>query len=173
MGPSFFYFSINFVGMAKEIERKFLVKKSVWKALEKPLGHYYKQSYLMNTPEKTIRVRVTDTQGFLTIKGATTGIVRSEFEYIIPREEALELIAEYCTDLIEKIRFKIPFGGHVFEVDEFMGRHAGLVLAELELPSEDTLFERPNWLGDEVSTDTRYYNAVMIREDWVMPKEAE
>ena len=159
--------------MATEIERKFLVKKWLWEKLEKPQGHYYQQSYLLNTPEKTIRVRQTDTQGFITIKGATQGIRRSEYEFEIPWAEAGELLAEFCSEKIEKTRYKIPFGGHVFEVDEFMGRHAGVVLAELELPDERTAFEKPEWLGHEVSDDVRYYNAVMIRSDWEMPSEAE
>lgn len=164
---------ITFVFMATEIERKFLVKKGVWENVEKPQGHYLQQSYLLNTPEKTIRVRQTDTYGFITIKGATHGIRRSEYEFEIPWAEAGELLAEFCSDKIEKTRYKIPFGGHVFEVDEFRGRHAGLVVAELELPDENTVFEKPDWLGREVSDDVRYFNAVMIQADWVMPLEAE
>lgn len=164
---------ITFVFMATEIERKFLVKKGLWANLEKPQGHYLQQSYLLNTPEKTIRVRQTDTQGFITIKGATQGIRRSEYEFEIPWAEAGELLAEFGSDKIEKMRYEIPYAGHVFEVDEFMGRHAGVVVAELELPDESTPFEKPDWLGLEVSDDVRYFNAIMIRSDWVMPLDVE
>ncbi|MBU3677779.1 MAG: CYTH domain-containing protein [Chitinophagaceae bacterium] len=159
--------------MAVEIERKFLVKKSTWDALPKPSGHYYQQAYLLNTPEKTIRVRQTDTQGFITIKGATQGIRRSEYEFEIPWTEAGQILDEFCSEKIEKMRYKIPFGGHIFEVDEFMGRHAGVVVAEVELIDESTEFEKPAWLGREVSDYVRYFNAVMIRSDWVMPSDVE
>jgi len=149
--------------MAKEIERKFLVKGDAWRALAK--GTNYRQGYLNSAKERTVRVRTAEDKAFLTIKGLTVGATRAEYEYEIPFDEGkamLDALAE--KPLIEKKRYKIPAGGLTWEIDEFLGDNAGLIVAELELKSEDQAFERPLWLGDEVTGDPRYYNANLIKK---------
>ena len=148
--------------MGKEIERKFLVTSDAYKTQGK--GSYYRQSYLCNTVEKVVRVRIADHKGYLTLKGANNGITRLEFEYEIPVAEAQQMLDAFCTKPdIEKTRYRIPFEGYVWEVDEFMGENEGLVVAEIELPSEDATFVKPDWVGVEVSDDDRYYNSNLIR----------
>jgi adenylate cyclase len=149
--------------MAKEIERKFLVKGDAWRALAK--GTTYRQGYLNSAKERTVRVRTAEDKAFLTIKGLTLGATRAEYEYAIPFDEGtamLDALAE--KPLIEKKRYKIPAGDLTWEIDEFLGDNAGLILAEVELKSEDQAFDRPAWLGDEVTGDTRYYNANLIKK---------
>ncbi len=147
--------------MGKEIERKFLVVSGEFKRYVD--GVYYRQGYLCNSRERVVRVRIAGERAFLTIKGANRGIVRSEFEYEIPVEEAKEMLDNLCLKPdIEKIRYRIEFEGYVWEVDEFMGLNAGLVVAEIELPDENAQFVKPSWVGEEVSDDSRYYNANLI-----------
>lgn len=149
--------------MAKEIERKFLVKGDAWRALDK--GTTYRQGYLNSAKERTVRVRTAEDKAFLTIKGLTLGATRAEYEYAIPFDEGkamLDALAE--KPLIEKKRYKIPAGDLTWEIDEFLGDNAGLIVAEVELKSEDQAFDRPAWLGDEVTGDTRYYNANLIKK---------
>jgi len=149
--------------MAKEIERKFLVKGDAWRALAK--GTNYRQGYLNSAKERTVRVRTAEDKAFLTIKGLTLGATRAEYEYAIPFDEGkamLDALAE--KPLIEKKRYKIPAGDLTWEIDEFLGDNAGLTVAEVELKSEDQAFDRPAWLGDEVTGDTRYYNANLIKK---------
>jgi CYTH domain-containing protein len=149
--------------MANEIERKFLVKGDAWRALAK--GTTYRQGYLNSAKERTVRVRTAEDKAFLTIKGLTLGATRAEYEYAIPFDEGkamLDALAE--KPLIEKKRYKIPAGDLTWEIDEFLGDNAGLILAEVELKSEDQAFDRPAWLGDEVTGDTRYYNANLIKK---------
>jgi CYTH domain-containing protein len=149
--------------MAKEIERKFLVKGDAWRALAK--GTTYRQGYLNSAKERTVRVRTAEDKAFLTIKGLTVGATRAEYEYEIPFHEGkamLDALAE--KPLIEKKRYKIPAGGLTWEIDEFLGDNAGLIVTEVELKSEDQAFERPAWLGDEVTGDPRYYNANLIKK---------
>jgi adenylate cyclase len=146
-----------------EIERKFLVDKVLWALQAKPAGQKIIQAYLVNTPEKTIRVRTKGAKGFLTIKGPTIGISRAEYEYEIPVHEAEELIQQFAVQYIEKMRYEINVGKHVWEVDEFYGKHAGLMLAEIELTAEDELFERPEWVTIEVSEDVNYFNSNLIQ----------
>ena len=146
-----------------EIERKFLVDKVLWALQAKPAGQKIIQAYLVNTPEKTIRVRTKGAKGFLTIKGPTIGISRAEYEYEIPVHEAEELIQQFAVKYIEKTRYEINVGKHVWEVDEFYGKHAGLMLAEIELTAEDELFERPEWVTIEVSEDVNYFNSNLIQ----------
>ena len=149
--------------MAKEIERKFLVKGDAWRALAK--GTTYRQGYLNSAKERTVRVRTAEDKAFLTIKGLTLGATRAEYEYAIPFDEGkamLDALAE--KPLIEKKRYKIPAGDLTWEIDEFLGDNAGLTVAEVELKSEDQAFDRPAWLGDEVTGDTRYYNANLIKK---------
>jgi len=149
--------------MAKEIERKFLLKGDAWRALAK--GTTYRQGYLNSAKERTVRVRTAEDKAFLTIKGLTLGATRAEYEYAIPFDEGkamLDALAE--KPLIEKKRYKIPAGDLTWEIDEFLGDNAGLIVAEVELKSEDQAFDRPAWLGDEVTGDTRYYNANLIKK---------
>ncbi len=148
--------------MATEIERKFLVKGRDWQAQGQ--GTRLVQGYLSSEPERTVRVRIAGDLATLNIKGKTEGATRSEWEYPIPVAEAEDLLARLCEQpLIDKIRYRIPYAGMVWEVDEFFGENAGLVVAEIELESEDQAFEKPDWVGEEVTHDTRYFNASLIR----------
>ncbi len=153
--------------MAKEIERKFLVKGDAWRQLD--TGKIYRQGYLSVTPERTVRVRTIGDAGFLTIKGKNIGATRMEFEYEIPLDDAAEMLDKLCEKpLIEKIRRKIPFGGFTWEVDEFFGDNAGLVIAEVELSDETRQPELPDWIGEEVTDDPRYYNANLVKNPYSM-----
>jgi len=145
--------------MGVEIERKFLVDHSKWAHLEKPAGTHYRQGYLVDDQTRTIRIRVAGDKGFITIKGTTNGISRKEFEYEIPADEAAELIENFALSAIDKIRFKIEFAGHLWEVDEFLGDNSGLIMAEIELKYENEEFKKPDWITIEVSDDARYYNS--------------
>ena len=142
--------------MAIEIERKFLVTGDAWRSAE-PV--YFSQGYLNPDKARTVRVRIAGERAFLTIKGLTQGVSRAEFEYAIPVEDARQLLAMCEQPLIEKHRRKIPFAGFVWEVDEFLGDNLGLVVAEIELPSEDSEFAKPDWVGQEVTHDQRYFNS--------------
>ena len=147
--------------MAKEIERKFLVRGDAWRKLAK--GTAYRQGYLSTVKERTVRVRTIDDKGFLTVKGITTGATRVEYEYEIPVEDAGEMLDDLCEQpIIEKVRYKIPFAGLVWEVDEFGGVNKGLIVAEVELESEDQPFEKPEWIGEEIADDPRYFNSNLI-----------
>ena len=154
--------------MGKEIERKFLVKGDVWRTLGQPMR--YRQGYLSTAKERTVRVRTIADRGFLTIKGVTEGIARVEFEYPIPIDDANALLDGLCQrPLIEKDRRKIACGDLIWEVDEFFGDNAGLIMAEVELEREDQAVEIPEWIGKEVSEDRRYFNANLISHpyrDW-------
>lgn len=145
--------------MAIEIERKFLVNKEKWNALEKTDKFFLRQGYILNDPDKTIRVRITDASAFLTIKGRSVGATRPEFEYEIPKEDAVKLLDQFSVSGIEKYRYEIPYKGKLWEVDEFHGDNLGLVVAEIELQSEDEKFELPEWVEKEVTEDVRYYNS--------------
>jgi adenylate cyclase len=145
-----------------EIERKFLVSSDAFKndALRK---NHIAQGYLNSTPERTVRVRIKDDTGYLTIKGKSneTGLSRFEWEKEIPLEEAKALLLLCEKGIIEKNRYEVPVGKQLFEVDEFFGENEGLLLAEVELQSESEFFEKPHWLGDEVTQDQRYYNSYL------------
>ena len=145
--------------MGIEIERKFLVKQEIWAQLEKPDGEFYRQGYLLTDPTKTIRVRQTSEKGFLTIKGISVGASRAEFEYEIPQEEAKDLLDQFSVSELSKIRYKILFENKLWEVDEFLGENEGLMVAEIELQSEDETFSTPNWFGEEVTGEEKYYNS--------------
>jgi CYTH domain-containing protein len=148
--------------MAREIERKFLVKGKNWKRLA-PAVHC-RQGYLSSARERTVRVRAIGGVGYLTVKGITTGATRSEYEYEIPAADAEAMLSDLCEKpLIEKDRRRIAIGSHVWQVDEFSGENRGLVVAEVELQSEDEPFEKPAWVGEEVTADPRYFNANLIR----------
>jgi adenylate cyclase len=143
-----------------EIERKFLVDPA-WRPRD--AGTHYKQGYLSSAKERVVRVRIAGAAAKLTIKGITTGVTRAELEYDIPVADAQYMLDHLCErPLIEKRRHLETYAGHTFEVDVFEGANAGLVIAELELQSEDEAFERPPWLGAEVSGDPRYYNNNLI-----------
>ncbi len=142
--------------MATEIERKFLVTGNDWKSAPPT---YYCQGYLNRDRSRTVRIRIAGDQAFLTVKGLTTGASRPEFEYSIPVEDA-EAMLKFCEQpLIEKNRRIVPHAGMNWEVDEFLGLNAGLVIAEIELVSEDQAIELPSWIGREVTEDNRYYNS--------------
>jgi adenylate cyclase len=148
--------------MGIEIERKFLVLNNDWEKYGSPI--LYKQGYLSTHADRTVRVRITGDNAFLTIKGRNEGIKRLEYEYEIPINEANELLNFLCDHpIIEKTRTKIEWEGFIWEVDEFMGINKGLVIAEIELPSENTHFKKPNWIGKEVSEDIRYYNSNLTK----------
>lgn len=147
--------------MGIEIERKFLLASDAWR--EGATGVEFCQGYLNRDPARTVRVRVAGEAGFLTIKGRSEGLARAEFEYPIPLDEARALLSLCEGPLIEKRRYNVKFGGFVWEIDEFFGENAGLVVAEIELPSAGADFARPAWLGAEVSDDTRYFNSSLSR----------
>ena len=152
--------------MPLEIERKFLVKGEF-----KPFAHKASrivQGYISLSPGRTVRVRIRDDKGYLTIKGkaSESGISRFEWEKEIEIEEARQLL-ELCEGgVIDKTRYLIDFEGHTFEVDEFWGDNEGLVMAEIELSSEDEFFAKPEWLGEEVTGDRRYYNSMLMRNPY-------
>lgn len=145
-----------------EIERKFLVTSDDFKAASSHKNQI-SQGYLNSHPERTVRVRIKGESGFLTIKGKgnETGMTRFEWETEIALEEAKKLITLCENGVIDKIRHEVKMGNHTFEVDEFFGDNKGLIVAEIELKSEDEAFEKPSWLGKEVTNDERYYNAYL------------
>ncbi len=144
--------------MAKEIERKFLVQPRNWSELGP--GLKIRQGYLSTVIERTVRVRTYGEHGYVTIKGVTSGISRNEYEYEIPFSDATQILDGLCLrPLIEKTRYRIPFGGHTFEVDEFFGANRGLTVAEVELKSADEKVELPDWIDRDVSSDPRYFNS--------------
>lgn len=144
--------------MPKEIERKFLIAQDGWKAGVQR-SSFFAQGYLSYDPERTVRVRETDTHGFLTVKGLTVGLSRDEFEYEIPKDEAATLLKMCEHPPIQKRRYFVEHEGHLWEVDIFEGANEGLEVAEIELRREDEEFVRPEWLGEEVSGDRRYSNS--------------
>lgn len=143
--------------MPLEIERKFLVTSDAWRS--GAVGEEYCQGYLSQYPNPTIRVRTQGEKAFLTIKGKTHGITRTEFEYEIPFKEAQELQELCITPLIRKTRYKIVHEGMTWEVDEFHGENAGLIVAEVELDHQETNINPPSWIGEEVSDDPQYANS--------------
>lgn len=155
--------------MATEIERKFLLNNSSWKELADE-GTAYSQGYLLGSRAASVRVRIQGNRAFLNIKSATIDITRQEFEYEIPLEEALEMLETLCEKpLITKTRHLLKNGNHVWEIDVFSGDNEGLIVAEIELNDKNEDFEKPEWLGDEVSDDARYYNVSLVKhpfKDW-------
>lgn len=147
--------------MAIEIERKFLVINDDWRA--GATGQRYRQGYLSTVPERTVRVRVGGDAAYLTVKGALQGASRAEYEYPIPVADAHALLDTLCLrPLIEKTRYLVEYRGLVWEIDEFEVENAGLVIAEVELGSEDQPVDLPGWVGAEVTDDPRYYNASLV-----------
>lgn len=157
--------------MGVEIERKFLVLGQAWRTLGE--ATLLRQGYLNDDPARTVRVRIEGSTGLLTIKSKNDGASRGEWEYPIPLQDAEELLDRLCErPLVEKVRHRIHHAGFTWEVDEFLGENAGLVVAEIELPSEDTAFALPDWIGREVTGERRYYNSSLIRlpfSKWTTP----
>jgi len=152
--------------MGIEIERKFLLKNDTWRSLAK--GTKYRQGYLNSTKERTVRVRTIDDRGYLTIKGPNKGATRVEYEYDIPEQDAMAMLDDLCErPIIEKNRYKINFSGLIWEVDEFFGENKGLVVAELELENEGQRFEKPDWIGDEVTGDPKYFNSNLVINPYI------
>lgn len=152
--------------MGQEIERKFLVQGEGWR--EQVIRSLpFRQGYLSGGEKGSVRVRIEGEEANINIKSATLGISRLEYQYPIPLEEARELLAQLCDQpQICKTRHFIHVGRHEWEIDVFEGENAGLIVAEIELSSEDEAFERPPWLGDEVSADPRYYNVSLVHHPY-------
>lgn len=152
--------------MGLEIERKFLLKNTDWRKLVEE-ENLIKQGYLNSNAERTVRVRVKNSKAFLTIKGKSQNTTRQEFEYEIPLEDAESLLKLCERPLIEKTRFIVKYQGKTWEIDEFEGENKGLTVAEIELSSEDERFQLPDWIGEEVSQDARYFNSSLIKKPFI------
>ena len=148
--------------MPVEIEYKYLVDAEQWKTIQPAQGKAIIQGYIFKEPGKNVRVRTKGDKGYITIKGKSNGPSRPEYEYEIPLEEAKELLRDFCTQHIEKIRYEVEHEGHTWEVDVFSGANAGLIMAEIELRSESEAYALPHWVGANVSTDYRYGNAYLV-----------
>ena len=144
-----------------ETERKFLVRRDLWEKTPRQGGVDYRQGYLAIDEDKAVRVRIGGGKGYLTIKGKSETITRPEFEYQIPEDDASALIIRYTRGIIEKTRYKAEYHGYVWEVDEFHGLNEGLIMAEIELEGPDCRFDIPEWVGEEVTGDYRYYNSFL------------
>jgi adenylate cyclase len=147
--------------MGQEIERKFLLRHDGWR--NQAIAQLYRQGYIPTQGNQTVRLRVVGDRGFLTIKGPSLGYSRSEFEYDIPVADAQEMLDQLCAKpLIEKYRYRIALDRWIWEVDEFLGANAGLILAEVELASEAEMPIVPDWIGEEVTGDRRYFNSYLV-----------
>ena len=155
--------------MAVEIERKFLVTDDSWRQEAGP-GIQYRQAYMTQAGDRgSVRVRIGNGHAWLNIKSATLDVTRLEFEYPVPLKDAHEMADKLCGRSVDKTRYEVKQGKHTWEIDVFEGDNAGLVVAEIELRSEDETFEKPGWLGKEVSDDARYYNVSLVDnpyKDW-------
>lgn len=148
----------------KEIERKFLINTNIWKPSTK--GHKIKQGYLSADPKRTVRVRIMDDDAFITIKGENVGIVRTELEYQIPKDDAEILMEMSLHSPIEKTRYKEEYKGKIWEIDIFEGLNKGLIVAEIELEDENESFEEPEWLIEDVSLLLRYSNSNLSKNPY-------
>lgn len=152
--------------MATEIERKFLLANAGWQRLADQ-GVRFRQGYFSGPERASIRVRIAGDKAYLNIKSAELGIRRLEYEYPIPPTDAEEMLSQLCeAPLIEKTRYHVRHADHVWEIDVFEGENAGLVVAEIELGDENEAFARPDWIAEEVSDDTRYYNVCLVRHPY-------
>jgi adenylate cyclase len=149
--------------MAKEIERKFLLKGGYWPRENRITC---RQGYLNSVKERTVRVRIMGDKCYLTIKGISLGATRQEFEYELPSRDAEQLLALCEKPLIEKNRYRVKQGDLIWEIDEFSGENQGLVVAEVELSREDQEFPKPDWIGEEVTGDPRYFNANLVKNPY-------
>jgi CYTH domain-containing protein len=154
--------------MGIEIERKYLIKNDLWRKNAK--GSHFRQGYIVSAPHRTVRIRTCDKKGFLTIKGMAKGIVRPEFEYEIPFQDADFLLENFCEKpILEKIRYQVKHEGLTWEIDEFLGENLGLFVAEIELTNDAQVFQKPLWVGEEVTGDARYFNSSLYKspfKDW-------
>ena len=152
--------------MAQEIERKFLINSDAWRA-DVSRTEKYRQGYLSDSPECSIRVRISDDHAYLNIKSATLGVQRTEYEYQVPLQDGEEMLASFCRKpVIVKTRYFVEYEDHVWEVNVFEGDNEGLIVAEIELDDEHEQFARPPWLGKEVSDDPRYYNVCLVEHPY-------
>ncbi len=151
-----------------EIERKFLTTSDEFKSVSFKQNRIV-QGYLSSVPERTVRIRIKDEKGFLTIKGVAneSGLSRFEWEKEIPILDAEELLKICEKGIIDKTRYEVKVGNHIFEIDVFNGENKGLIIAEIELSAEDEVFEKPNWLGKEVTNDSRYYNSYLSKNPFI------
>lgn len=145
--------------MATETEHKYLVDAELWKHITPDKSAEIKQAYLFSTAEKTVRVRTAGEKGFITIKGKSVGASRPEYEYEIPLADANEMIKNFCDKVVEKTRHYVSYKNKTWEVDVFESLNAGLIVAEIELDSEDEKYAKPDWVGKDVTDDKRYANA--------------
>ena len=156
--------------MATEIEHKFLLKNEDWRKANIIKSVRYRQGYMASNKQSSVRVRISDHDAFLNIKGATLGVKRQEYEYPIPEQDARELLDNLCTKpLVEKTRYYVEHEGYTWEIDVFEGDNEGLVVAEVEIEEEGQDFPLPSWVGKEVSDDPRYYNSCLAEhpyKDW-------
>ncbi|WP_088892553.1 CYTH domain-containing protein [Leptolyngbya ohadii] len=151
--------------MGIEIERKFLVKDDRWRL--QATATPYRQGYILATKERVVRVRIAGEKAYITIKGESSGSARAEYEYPIPVTDAAELLDTLCDrPQIEKVRHRLPIGDLVWEIDEFHAENEGLIMAEVELPSADYPVQLPDWIGEEVTKDPRYYNAYLSKNPY-------
>lgn len=159
--------------MGVEIERKFLVHGDAWRAAT-ARRERLRQGYLANTPRASVRVRIAGEGAWLSVKSMTRELVRLEYEYAIPVAEADQMLDRLCDPpLVEKVRHVVPHAGHEWEVDEFLGANAGLIVAELELDAPDEAYARPDWLGEEVTHESRYYNFNLVTHPYAAWSAAE
>ncbi|MCP3965809.1 MAG: CYTH domain-containing protein [Lentisphaerae bacterium] len=159
--------------MGKEIERKYIVQSNAWRD-EYSSKKDFCQGYIAHSKNCVVRVRVTDDQAMITVKGEAINITRSEYEYSIPREDALKMLLEFAADnLIEKTRYFAEFGGNDWVIDEYFGRNEGLIVAEIEIPDEATEFDIPAWIGKEVSTEWKYSNASLAKKPFKEWKDSD
>ncbi len=159
--------------MALEIEHKFLIISDEWRKLVNR-SEVFRQGYLSNNPAASVRVRLANDQASLNIKGMTIGTQRPEYEYNIPWQDAVEMLNQLCTPpLIEKTRHFLEFAGKTWEIDEFAGENAGLIVAELELTTVGEYFQKPHWVGKEVSGMERYYNVSLLTYPYSQWTEVE
>ena len=148
--------------MAKEIERKFLLLNEDWRS-EVASSCHYAQGYLSSSDKVSIRIRTSGEKAYLNFKSATLGITRTEYEYEVPLADADDMLTNFCGGpLIEKVRYFVKRGDHTWEIDVFEGDNVGLVVAEIELKDENEAFDKPVWIGEEVSDDARYYNVCLV-----------
>src|ERR1700712_4642130 len=145
--------------MGVEIERKFLVDHEKWNQLQKPEGTHYRQGYILSNEQQTVRVRISDKKGYINLKSKVSEVSRKEYEYEIPLEDGIEILNEFTKHGTVKMRYRIPFEGKTWEVDVFSGDNEGLIVAELELKSENEEFRKPEWVTTEVTDDGKYTNA--------------
>jgi len=158
--------------MAIEIERKFLVASDAWRDRVAE-GVRFQQGYLWADATRTVRARIAGDRAVLTIKGSTQGLARSEYEYPIPVADAAEMLANLCvTPPIEKIRYRLPWGDLCWEIDEFFGSNAGLIVAEIELDHPDRQIDLPDWIGADVSDDPRYRNSSLAERPFTTWSQA-